>query len=79
MEVQVKLFATLRKYLPADAVNKTTVLTLDEGQTVAGALARLAVPPAEAHLILVNGQHQTLDHALGPGDMVCVFPPVAGG
>lgn len=79
MEIQVKLFATLRKYLPAEAVNKTAVLHLEEGQTVADALARLGVPASEAHLILVNGQNRAPDHPLAPGDVVSVFPPVAGG
>ena len=32
MKVDVKLFATLRKYLPADAKNKTVTLTLSDGR-----------------------------------------------
>jgi sulfur-carrier protein len=79
MEIQLKLFATLRKYLPEGATNKTVSLSLAEGETVAGALNCLGVPLAEAHLILVNGESQSVDHALGAGDVVSVFPPVAGG
>jgi molybdopterin converting factor small subunit len=79
MEVQLKLFATLRKYLPPDATNKTVSLALEDGQTVAEALGKLGVPLPEAHLILVNGQSQSADHPLSSGDVVSVFPPVAGG
>ena len=33
MTVSVKLFATLRKYLPEDAVNKTVTLQLENNAT----------------------------------------------
>jgi molybdopterin converting factor small subunit len=79
MLVQVKLFATLRKYLPADAKNKTATVALVEGQTVGDALTRLGVPLQEAHLILVNGQNRSADHPLSADDVISVFPPVAGG
>jgi molybdopterin synthase sulfur carrier subunit len=79
MEIQVKLFATLRKYLPPGAVNKATTVSLAEGATVADALERLEVPLAEAHLILVNGHHREVSQTLHSGDVVAVFPPVAGG
>jgi molybdopterin converting factor small subunit len=79
MEVTVKLFATLRRYLPEDAKNKTTTVALQAGQTVADALTVLGVPLQEAHLILVNGQSRDADHPLESEDVVAVFPPVAGG
>jgi molybdopterin converting factor small subunit len=77
--VDVKLFATLRKYLPPEAKEKKVRLTLDEGRTVGDALDAAGVPRAEAHLLILNGDSRSLDHPLRDGDTLSVFPPVAGG
>jgi molybdopterin converting factor small subunit len=77
--VDVKLFATLRKYLPPDAKNKTVTLALSDGQTVGDALDAAGVPREEAHLRILEGDSRSLEHPLRDGDTLSVFPPVAGG
>ena len=79
MRVDVKLFATLRKYLPAEAQNKTVSVSLPDGGTVGDALDAAGVPRAEAHLLILNGDSRSPDHPLQEGDTLSVFPPVAGG
>jgi molybdopterin converting factor small subunit len=79
LRVEVKLFATLRKYLPPDAKNKTVTLALADGQTVGDALDAAGVPRGEAHLLILNGDNRSPDHPLHDGDTLSVFPPVAGG
>lgn len=79
MTVEFHLYASLAKYLPASAKNKSVCLAMVPGQTVKDALATLRVPPDEVKLIFVNGVHARLDTTLSPGDRIGAFPPVGGG
>ncbi len=79
MTVTLHLYATLAKYLPESAQDKSVCLSLAPGQTVKDALAALQVPPEKVKLIFVNGVHARFDTELSPGDRVGAFPPVGGG
>ena len=79
MTVSVKLFATLRKYLPEDAVNKTAMLELGNEATAGDIISKLAIPDGHIHLILIDGKHASEDAALTDGAVVSFFPPIAGG
>ena len=79
MRIELYLYATLAKYLPPSAKNKSVVLTLPDGDTVKQALAALQVPTGKVKLIFVNGVHARLDSALSDGDRIGAFPPVGGG
>jgi molybdopterin converting factor small subunit len=79
MKVEVKLFANLRDYLPAGSDKYTCSLELEEGTTVGQVLKRLKIPESMPTIILVNGIHRKAEEALHPGDVLSVFPPVAGG
>ena len=78
MKVQVKVYATLRKYA-ADGVSGGCELELAEGATVGDALAELKIPEAEVAFVFVNSVRQELDQALADGNELGVFPPIAGG
>lgn len=79
MEIEIKLFASLRKYLaegdPATAVQ----LKVPDNATVAHVLDILEVPQKAVRLIFVNSVRAHLDQLLHAGDRLGVFPPVAGG
>ena len=42
-------------------------------------LKKIGIPDSEVWIVSVNGQVVGQEHMLGPGDMVDVFAPVAGG
>ena len=80
MTVEVRLFATLRKFLPAGGGRAAAQVELAEGATVADALAGLAIPAEKVALVLVDGKYEA-DRARRLGDraVLSVFPHVAGG
>jgi len=51
-----------------------------DGQTrVQDILSKLKIPEEMPKIILVNGIHGKKDQVLKDGDVLSVFPPVAGG
>jgi molybdopterin converting factor small subunit len=79
MKVEVKLFANFREYLPPGSEKYSCMLELEEGTTIAQVLARLNVPELQPMVPLVNGIHCKPEDPLQPGDVLSIFPPVAGG
>ena len=79
MEIEVKLFATLRDYLPKGSGQFSCKIEIDSADTVRDVLEKLKIPEAMPKIILVNGVHSNLDRVLKLGDVLSVFPPVAGG
>ena len=79
MKVVVKLFANFREYLPAGSEKYSCTLELEEGTTVGQVLERLKIPESVPLIPLVNGIHGKTEDPLQPGDVLSVFPPVAGG
>lgn len=82
--VTLKLYASLERYLPAGSVeNSIQVALAAEENTALDLLRRFNVPPKAAHLVLVNGfylnHEQRASDALRDGDVVAMWPPVAGG
>jgi thiamine biosynthesis protein ThiS len=84
MRITFKLFATLSDYLPsASRSTNELALDVDEGTTIADIIARFHVPPKRAHLVLVNGvfvpPEARATYRLAPGDVLAIWPPIAGG
>ncbi len=79
MEIEVKLFGTLRDYLPKGSVQFSCKVEVNSTDTVKDILEKLEIPAEIPKIILVNGVHSHLDRILTSGDALSVFPPVAGG
>lgn len=79
MKVEVRLFANLAKLLPPGSQNKRATMTVRKGTTVADLLDRLKIPLRITNIVMVNGVHKDKDTELEEGDVVSVFPPIAGG
>lgn len=79
MEVEVKLFATLRDYLPKGSGRFSCKLEIDGQARVQEILTKLNIPEEIPKIILVNGVHGKKDQVLKDGDVLSIFPPVAGG
>lgn len=82
MQVDVKLFASLRKKLPPSSghpAGKGTI-ELPDVATLADLIRHLDIPPDLAQMVLVNGeQTREFGRVLTDGDQISIFPPVAGG
>ena len=76
IHIQVKLYATLRKFAPDGGPDR---FELDTGATVGHLLDNLGIPAAEAKLVFVNGKKADLAAVLTDGERVGIFPPVGGG
>lgn len=84
MRITFKLFAQLTDYLPAEA-RHTNVIELDVAPqaTVSQIIEPFQLPAKLVHLVLVNGSYvapaQRLTQILQPGDVLAIWPPIAGG
>lgn len=82
MTVTVRLFAVLRERVGSDSIE----VDLEDGATVADALARLAERPELGDLLermpvtmAVNRDYADGGTSLTPGDELALVPPVSGG
>jgi molybdopterin converting factor small subunit len=79
MEIEVKLFATLREYLPKGSTRFSCKMQVDGSTRIQDILSRLKLPEEIPKIILINGVHGKKEQILKDGDVVSIFPPVAGG
>ncbi len=80
MRIEVKLYATMKEFMPANQGDYgTCVLDLDEGATVGAVVSELKIPDDLPKMLLINGQVVKADRELQEGEMVSIFPPIAGG
>jgi molybdopterin converting factor small subunit len=80
--VQLRLFGEFREYLPEGAVGGRTSIELPEGATVFTLVDQLGLPyEAEEGVLVaaVNDEVADLKALLKEGDVVSMFPPLAGG
>jgi len=84
MNITLKLYATLSDYLPAEA-RKTNQLPMQvaEGTTPMDVIGPLQMPEKLVHLVLINGHYvppaARASRALQEGDVLAIWPPIAGG
>ena len=74
MQLEIKLFASLQKFIP-----NVEKLEVDENCTVLELLEKIGIKSSEVAITLVNGRHVQLEQRLHDGETVAIFPPIAGG
>jgi len=79
MKIQTHLYASLTKYLPYKALNKSCIIEMPDHSTVRDLIAELNLPIHLVKLIFVNGIHANANAELKDGDRVGIFPAVGGG
>ncbi len=79
MRVTVKLFAYLREHLPDGCKGTACSRELERGATVGEALDGLQIPRDISLLVFRNAAHVGREDILEDGDVLAVFPPIAGG
>jgi molybdopterin converting factor small subunit len=80
MNIEVKVFYNLAEYLPPESLNQKNCISLEEGSNIKTILEKLGIPEQMTKVILVNGIKPTSNETpLKDGDLVAIFPPLAGG
>ena len=79
MKVEVQLFATLGAYLPAGAAGDSVTLEMPDATTVREVVRVLEIPDDLDCLSVVNGHDAPSERHLVDGDVLSLFPPLAGG
>lgn len=83
MNITLKLFATLSDYLPEPTGTNQLDLAVRNGATVDAIIEDYKLPRSLVHLVLVNGVYiNPVDRAstiLKEGDVLAIWPPIAGG
>lgn len=83
MQVTLKFYATLADYLPPGSKNNRVDIAVDDGATVSAIVQSYALPPKLTHLVLLNGTfvppEERATTGLQEGDVLAIWPPIAGG
>ena len=83
MKITFKLYAGLQDYLPANARDNAVEIDLPDSTTVKDVTEKFQLPPKLLQIVLVNGvfltPEQRISQALKDGDVLAIWPPVAGG
>ncbi len=84
MNVTLKLFASLTDYLPDESKYTNIVaLAIAPDTTISQLVALYRLPPKLVHLVLVNGSYIAPElrarKTLQEGDVLAIWPPIAGG
>jgi molybdopterin converting factor small subunit len=78
--IEAKVFSTLRHHLPKSEHRlEGDTWEVMEGATVGEVLTMLNLPDEEVRSILINGRKAEKDSVLRDGDVLHVFPMIAGG
>jgi molybdopterin synthase sulfur carrier subunit len=81
VDVEIKIFATLRKYVPGLGIGEKLRLSLGDSTTLNQLVEQLGIPRSEIKVIMVNNYARPTDYdyVLADGDRLAIFPPVGGG
>ncbi len=74
IKVEIRLFAHFRQ-----GRDKTQVMEVEEGTTIADILKVLNIDEDEVAIMLLNGKDGPADRQVEDGDVISLFPPVGGG
>lgn len=75
MGIEIKLFATLAKFLPDNAED----YPIEDGETIRSLIKKLGIPEDDVTLMFVNSLRSDHDTKIQDKDRVGLFPPVGGG
>jgi sulfur carrier protein ThiS len=84
MQITFKLYASLGHFLPHEhRIGNRMPLAVEEGASIAQIIEPFGLPAKDVHLVLVNGHYvppeERLTRTLVEGDVLAIWPPIAGG
>jgi sulfur-carrier protein len=79
MQIEVRLFATLRRYKPEIKETGWIMTEVTDGASIADLMETLGIPEDETKVIMRNFRQADLKDPLSDGDRVAFIPAVGGG
>jgi sulfur-carrier protein len=79
MNIEVRLYANFRDFLPPGSGTFGVTKYLEKEMTIEELVKELGLPEDIPKIVIVNGAHAEFDYVLKDGDTLSVFPPLAGG
>jgi molybdopterin synthase sulfur carrier subunit len=79
MQVEVRVFATLRRHLPELQVGGALRMEVGSGTTLATLRDELGLPPQEVKLVIRNHLQADWNDTIQDGDRIAFVPAIAGG
>ena len=79
MQVEVRIFATLKHYHPELPVGGALHLDVEPETTLAQLRDQLGLPEEETKLVMVNNRQAEFPDKISDGDRIAFIPAVAGG
>ncbi len=79
MKIEIALYATLSRHLPAGAKNRKAMIEVQDGATAKEIMTQLGIPQEHPNILLVNGRQAHGNTPLKDGEALSIFPPLAGG
>ncbi len=82
MKMYLELYASLMSHLPPGTSRHRREIKVETGTNVQQIIDQYKIPNEMAHIVLVNGVFVCEDrsqHELKEGDVLSMWPPVAGG
>ena len=77
--VEVRLYASLRKYHPNRGSSEALIIELDDKANLANLVDKLKIPKEEIAITMVNGRQEEKSYLLQEGDRIGLFPLIGGG
>jgi sulfur carrier protein ThiS len=83
MQINIEFYASLMQYLPPGKSRFRREVRVGDGLRLDRLIQQFRIPVEMAHIVLVNGRfvnpEDRAERALAEGEVVSIWPPVAGG
>lgn len=79
MLIKIFLSSSLRKYVPHYDPLTGVKRIVEHPMSVKDLCRELKIPAETVKIAMINGKRVGMDHHVGEGDRVALFPPVGGG
>jgi molybdopterin converting factor small subunit len=79
MQVRIRLFSDIKKFLPQGSAGDAFELSLEGTASVGELKNKLGIPDQKKCVVTVNDTNRKEDYFLADGDLVKIFPSAMGG
>ncbi|MFN2143888.1 MAG: MoaD/ThiS family protein [Anaerolineales bacterium] len=79
MEVEVRVFATLRRYMPELNIGEPRIVQVEPGTTLDQLRVQMGLPAEEVKIVMCNNLQADPEDLVRDGDRITYIPAVAGG